>query len=83
MAQKSGFTWLARLLLDTNGAARLRTIRIGGLVFIVVALIAGAYFWRTSNQVPLEDLQTQVGPNIDGPAEAPVRMWSRKHLLGS
>jgi len=63
-----------RRLAEKEKAARLRNLRIGGIIFIVAALMSAAYFWRTSNQVPLAELQTQIEPNIDGPVDAPVRV---------
>lgn len=61
-------------LAEQEQAARLKKLRIAGIVFIFVILLAGVYFWRSSNQVPLTELQAQAAPNVDGPLDAPVRI---------
>ncbi|MCP4360499.1 MAG: thioredoxin domain-containing protein [Chloroflexi bacterium] len=61
-------------LAKKQRTSRLKTVRIGGIILIVVLALGGAYFWRTANQVPLAELQALVEPNIDGNVDAPVRI---------
>jgi protein-disulfide isomerase len=41
---------------------------------IVLAIIAGAISWRNAGVVPAEELVDAIGPNLDGTADAPVRI---------
>ncbi|MEM7113710.1 MAG: thioredoxin domain-containing protein [Chloroflexota bacterium] len=53
---------------------RMRQIRYGGLALLLVLGLAGLFFWRSANAVPVEELIAAVGPNIDGSPDAPIQV---------
>lgn len=55
-------------------ADRMKLIRYGGIAAIVILTIAGLAIWRNVGVVPAEELAALVEPNLDGPANAPVRV---------
>ena len=55
-------------------SARLKQFRIVGLVAFVIVAIAAFAFWRNAGVVPVEEVTAPIEPNLDGPADAPVRV---------
>ena len=55
-------------------AQKQRRQRIWGLVGLAVLTFAALFVWQSTNRVPLEDLRAQAPPNIDGPADAAVKV---------
>lgn len=55
-------------------AARIRQLQLVGGGLIVVLVIAGLAFWRSAGVVSVEQLLATTVPNLQGTADAPVRV---------
>ena len=55
-------------------ATRMRRIRIGGFVALALIAIVALIAWRSAGRGDTEDLLAITEPNIDGLADAPVRV---------
>lgn len=61
-------------LADKNKAARMKQIRILGFVVLGLAVFAGIFFWRSAGQSADAEFRAELPPNLDGPADAPVKI---------
>jgi protein-disulfide isomerase len=52
----------------------MKRIRVAGIIVILALMVTGAIVWRNAGVVPAEELAATVGPNLDGPVDAPVRI---------
>ena len=55
-------------------AARLQRLRFIGLAIIILGGLGGLIAWRNAGRVPVEEIAAVTPPNLDGPADAPVRI---------
>lgn len=61
-------------LAKKNKAARLKQLRIVGLVVLGLVIFAGIFLWRGAGQSADADFRAELPPNLDGPADAPVKI---------
>ncbi|WP_420645220.1 DsbA family protein [Candidatus Leptofilum sp.] len=55
-------------------AARLQKIRYAGIAAVLLLVFVGIAWWRNAGIIPAEELAAQISPNLDGPADAPIRV---------
>ncbi|RMH01850.1 MAG: hypothetical protein D6706_01210 [Chloroflexi bacterium] len=54
--------------------ARMNQIRIGGIILLAAVIIGGLIFWRNASVAPVDNITEIMPANIDGPADAPVKI---------
>ncbi len=55
-------------------AVRMKQIRVIGIVVIVLLTFGGIVAWRNVGRVPVDEVVAATLPNLEGPADAPVKI---------